>query len=140
VLEIACKARGFKVMFLPKYYCELSFIEQCLGHSKQVYRQYPVSKKEEDLEKNLISVLESVPMATMQQWVSFTMVHPHGIWGLWNLISLINRYAQQSCKFMHAYYHGLNGKQAAWASKKYRGHRVLPESLMNDLEKAAISL
>jgi hypothetical protein len=40
---------------------------------------------------------------------------------------------------MHAYYHGLNGKQAAWASKKYRGHRVLPESLMNDLEKAAIS-
>ena len=28
---------------------------------------------------------------------------------------------------------GLNGKQATWASKKY-GHRVLPESLMEDLQ------
>jgi hypothetical protein len=40
---------------------------------------------------------------------------------------------------MHAYYHGLSGKQAAWASKKYHGHRVLPESLMDDLTKANIS-
>jgi hypothetical protein len=37
---------------------------------------------------------------------------------------------------MDAYSKGLNGKEAAWASKKYRGHRVLPESLMSDLEKA----
>jgi hypothetical protein len=37
---------------------------------------------------------------------------------------------------MDAYYKGLNGKQAAWAGKKYRGHRVLPETLLNDLEKA----
>jgi hypothetical protein len=33
----------------------------------------------------------------------------------------------------------LNGKQAAWASKKYRGHRVLPESIMRDLEEAKIT-
>lgn len=37
---------------------------------------------------------------------------------------------------MDAYTHNLSGKQAVWAAKKYRGHRVLPESLLDDLEKA----
>lgn len=39
---------------------------------------------------------------------------------------------------MDAYETGLSGKQAAWASKKYRGHRVLPETILNELEKANI--
>jgi hypothetical protein len=36
---------------------------------------------------------------------------------------------------MDAYEKGLNGKQAAWASRKYRGHRVLPDNLLDELEK-----
>jgi hypothetical protein len=40
---------------------------------------------------------------------------------------------------MDAYRRGLNGKEAAWASKKYRGHRVLPESIMADLAAADLS-
>ena len=48
------------------------------------------------------------------------------------------RYVRRSQKFMDAYYRKLNGKQAAWASKKYRGHRVLPESLMDEILKANI--
>ena len=39
---------------------------------------------------------------------------------------------------MDAYEQGLNGRQAAWAARKYRGHRVLPASIMNDLENAGI--
>ncbi len=39
---------------------------------------------------------------------------------------------------MDAYHKGLNGKQAAWESRKYRSHRVLPESLMEDLAKAQV--
>jgi hypothetical protein len=39
---------------------------------------------------------------------------------------------------MDAYSKGLNGKQAAWASKKYRGHRILPESIMAALDDAKI--
>ena len=35
---------------------------------------------------------------------------------------------------MDAYAHGLNGQQAAWAARKYKGHRVLSESLMRDLD------
>jgi hypothetical protein len=40
---------------------------------------------------------------------------------------------------MDAYRKGLNGKQAAWAAKKYRGHRVIPDSILQDLEKANIT-
>ena len=39
---------------------------------------------------------------------------------------------------MDAYHRGLDGKQSAWAAKKYRGHQVLPESLMRDLDNANI--
>jgi hypothetical protein len=39
---------------------------------------------------------------------------------------------------MDAYEKGLNGKQAAWASKKFKGHRVLPESIFHDLNQADI--
>jgi len=32
----------------------------------------------------------------------------------------------------------LNGKQAAWAAKKYGGHRVLPETIMEEIELALV--
>jgi len=39
---------------------------------------------------------------------------------------------------MDAYGRGLNGRQAAWASRKYRGHRVLPNDIMEELGKKGI--
>jgi hypothetical protein len=33
-LEIICEARGFQVIFLPKFHCEINFIEQCWGYAK----------------------------------------------------------------------------------------------------------
>lgn len=66
-LENVCNSRGFQVLFLPKFHCELNFIEQCWGYSKQVYRRYPASTKEEDLEKNVLSSLESVPLESMRR-------------------------------------------------------------------------
>ena len=36
---------------------------------------------------------------------------------------------------MDAYEKGLDGKQAMWASKKYRGHRVLPERILEEYNK-----
>jgi len=39
---------------------------------------------------------------------------------------------------MDGYRKGLNGKQAAWASKKYHGHHVLLEEIMNELDNKGI--
>ncbi|KIK95794.1 hypothetical protein PAXRUDRAFT_85791, partial [Paxillus rubicundulus Ve08.2h10] len=33
LLEHSCKVKGFTVMFLPTFHCELNFIEQCWGMS-----------------------------------------------------------------------------------------------------------
>jgi len=35
---------------------------------------------------------------------------------------------------MDAYHKGLDGEQAAWAAKKYRGHRVLPSTILEDFD------
>ncbi|KIJ31295.1 hypothetical protein M422DRAFT_267104 [Sphaerobolus stellatus SS14] len=48
----------------------------------------------------------------------------------------IRRYAGRSAKFMDAYIKGLNGAQAAWAARKYHGHRVLPENVMAQFDEA----
>ncbi|KAJ7600324.1 hypothetical protein C8J56DRAFT_769128, partial [Mycena floridula] len=45
------------------------------------------------------------------------------------------RFANRSEHFMEAYQLGLNRKQAAWAVKKYQGHRTIPESILADLEQ-----
>jgi hypothetical protein len=68
LLEITVKARGFKVLFLPKFHCELSFLEQCWRYAKRHYRMFPPSTKEEDLEKNVIEALEAVPLIVMRRW------------------------------------------------------------------------
>lgn len=66
-LEITCEARGFQVIFLPKFHCEINFIEQCWGYAKRVYRHFPVSSKEADLEANVLKALESVPLTSMRR-------------------------------------------------------------------------
>ena len=55
-----------------------------------------------------------------------------------SLIERNDRYVRHSRQFMDAYHHGLNGKQAAWALRKYCGHRALPATLMDDLLNAKI--
>jgi hypothetical protein len=35
---------------------------------------------------------------------------------------------------MNAYSQGLNGRQAAWAAKKFRGHQTIPASLLKDYD------
>ena len=67
LLETTCCARGVQVLFLPKFHCELNFIEQVWGHAKCVYCEFPPSLKESDLEKNVIKALDSVPLLVMCQ-------------------------------------------------------------------------
>jgi transposase len=67
LLEIACEARGFRAIFFPKFHCELNFIEQCWGYSKQTYREFPATSKEADLERNVLQALDSVPLLTIRR-------------------------------------------------------------------------
>ncbi|CAK5283931.1 unnamed protein product [Mycena citricolor] len=49
------------------------------------------------------------------------------------------KYANRTHRFGDAYFnHKLSGKQAAWAAKKYSGHRTYPASILAELDKAGI--
>ncbi|KAF9000389.1 hypothetical protein BDZ89DRAFT_1121659 [Hymenopellis radicata] len=106
MLEEHCAARGYEVIFFPKYHPELNFIEQCWGYAKRIYRMFPESSKESDLTDNLLLALKSVPLESMR-------------------------------RFADAYFRGLNGADAAWANRRYRGHRTLPPSYLDDLKYSA---
>jgi hypothetical protein len=47
-------------------------------------------------------------------------------------------FAVQSARFADGYHRCLTRKQAAWASKKYRGHHTLPEGIMEVLDEAQL--
>ncbi|GJE94098.1 hypothetical protein PsYK624_102660 [Phanerochaete sordida] len=102
LLEIHCKERGFQVLFLPKFHCELNPIEQCWGTAKRAYRMYPDSSLEAVLETNVAQALAVVDICT------------------------IRRFFTRTRRFMDGYRYGLTGKAAAYAERKYSGHRVLP--------------
>jgi hypothetical protein len=84
------------------------------GYAKRVYRLNPESSREDHLEKFALNALEAVPLKSMR------------------------KFANRSRHFMDAYERGLNGQQAAWAARKYRGHRVLPAGIMDELDKMGI--
>jgi hypothetical protein len=46
------------------------------------------------------------------------------------------KFSACSRRFMGAYRKGLTGKQAAWAAKKYHGHRCVSESILAEYNAA----
>ncbi|KIJ30235.1 hypothetical protein M422DRAFT_187430, partial [Sphaerobolus stellatus SS14] len=79
------------------------------GHAKCQYRILPFTSKEAEMEKNVRESLDKVDIVKMR------------------------RFAIRSARFMAACKLGLSGSQAVWANKKYHGHRVLPEHILNEL-------
>ncbi|KAJ7748061.1 hypothetical protein B0H16DRAFT_1319961 [Mycena metata] len=84
------------------------------GHAKCIYRLNPESSWEDALERNTLNALDEVPLASMRRFV----LHAH--------------------RFADAYRHGLDGAQAAWAARKYKGHRMLPPDFLKEMEAAGI--
>src|SRR6266545_8390922 len=109
LLKTNCAGHGIHIIFLLKFHCELNFIEQYWGWAKSIYRTYPPSSHEDDLKRNTLQALAGIPLIMMR------------------------KFATRSCQFMDTYDYGLNGSQAAWAVCKYRGHRVLPQNILDEL-------
>jgi hypothetical protein len=100
------------VIFLPKFHRELNFIEQCWDFAKQLCRGYPMSTNDANLE----DVRPALEAFRIRRATSGSII--------------FTRSDLQSDRIAYGCLpQGLNGSQAAWAAKRYRGHRVIPSSV-----------
>ena len=60
-------SRGHICDFYPKYHCELNFIEQYWGAAKFRYRISPKTSNIKDMEKNVLSCLDDVPLLQIKR-------------------------------------------------------------------------
>ena len=100
------ESRGHKVIFYPKFHCELNFIEMFWGAAKR-YARNNCDYSFKALEKIVPEALNSV---SLEQ---------------------IRRYARRSWRFMDAYRKGLTGIAALYTVKQYRSHRRIPENVID---------
>ena len=85
-----------------------------------------------DLEQNVLASLDAVPLESMCRSVPHPLINS-------STLTVSLSFSTRSRRFMDAYRKGLTGAQAAWANKKYRGHRVLPEGILTELGTAKIN-
>jgi hypothetical protein len=116
-LEEAIEQRGHICDFYPKYHCELNFIEQYWGKAKSQYRVTPRAKTGREMESTVRESLDSVSLLQIRRSAFFFCV---------SSCSPLHRFTNRAARFINAYGEGLTGAQAAWANKKYHGHRTLP--------------
>ncbi|KAF8522001.1 hypothetical protein JB92DRAFT_2706706, partial [Gautieria morchelliformis] len=85
-------------------------------------RMLPPTKSIEEIEHNVKECLDSVTLLQICRR---------------DIHSMLTRvFANCSARFMDVYQKGLDGEKATWVNKKYRGHQVIPESILKSLEQA----
>lgn len=102
-LEKLAKKQGVQVLFLPKFHCELNFIEMCWGYAKRRYRVLPEGKSQAELEKNVLKVLDDIPLETMCRYCFLSLFLVK------RSLTKSNRFSVRSLCFASAYLRGLNG-------------------------------
>ena len=111
-MEETVLAMGFTIIFPPKYHCELNFIEQIWGWLKNYHRR-TCTYNRADLERELPHTLDDlIP------------------------IDFFRRASRNCYRFMSGYRHGLTGALLEYSVKKYRGHRRIPDNVIDTLANA----
>jgi hypothetical protein len=109
LVQEVIEAAGHLCIFLPKFHCELNFIEFFWGAVKRYLRahcDYTFST----LQENMPTALASVPIETIRKW------------------------EHRMIRWMEAYQTGLGAKEAQiqvkkFSSRCYTSHRRIPESV-----------
>ena len=83
-------------------------------------RNPTVENVSEEMELNVKNALDDVPLLQIQRWASSPRK-----WMCELYLSHLIRYANRAARFISAYVQGLSGPEAAWANRKYHGHRTI---------------
>ena len=110
ILQEVIESLGHKVIFYPKFHCELNYIEMYWGAAKRYTRQY-CNYTWKGLQEIVPKALDSVSL------------------------NHIRKYAQKSAKFMECYRKGLTGLQAVYVLKKYKSHRTVPDFVFENIDE-----
>lgn len=105
LLEEVITAAGHKIIFYPKFHCELNYIENFWGAAKQYTRKH-CNYSWAGLQETVPSAMSSISLTT------------------------IRRFACKTQRYMDVYRKNLSGKAAEYAVKKYRSHRRIPASVL----------
>ena len=109
-LQEIIEEAGHVCIFYPKFHCELNFIERYWGKAKYYTREnYNYS------------------------WSGLQQIVPISLESV-NLI-IIRKFAQHAWCYMNVYRKGISGKLAEYAVKKYKGHRRIPDHVIEELNK-----
>jgi hypothetical protein len=128
LLQEHIESRGHLCDFYPKYHCELNFIEQYWGAAKLRFRVAGRARTLDAMKTIMLRCLDDIPLEQIRRCVTAFFI----ILGL----KPVCRFANRSARFISAYRQGLSGAQAAWANKRYHGHRVLPPDMVALVKEA----
>ena len=94
-------------MFYPKFHCELNYIESFWAEAKR-YSRLHCNYSFNHLKEVVPHALDSISLTKICQ------------------------FSRRSARYMSAYELGLSGKVAVFAVKRYRSHRRVPETVLEE--------